>query len=218
MHYNIKNHKIYSEYAAKPVKQASKYVKSLLEEIGPFDNALDYGCGKLRYASALYHLSQRLTVTDSKQQLDRVQTVINEKTTVREYVEQHWYDTRPLDLDQLSNDCELFDFVLCANVLSAIPNPKTRIDVLKIISTKMSNGGIALILTQYTNSYFCQQLRNPDVIRYRDGFLLGTKTRASFYGLINLEKLKKYVESAGMLCIRSWRNNQSAFVLASKLR
>jgi len=216
MRYNVKNHEIYSEHAAKPVKQASKYVESLLDELGPFNHAIDYGCGKLRYASTLYHLCDRLTVTDSTQQLERVQTVIDEKSTVREYVKQRWFNTRALDLDQIQTDHETYDFALCANVLSAIPHPQTRIDALRTISRKLASSGRALILTQYTNSYFCNQLRNPDVIRYRDGFLLGTKSRASFYGLINLQKLEKYIVSAGMSSIRSWRHDQSALVLASK--
>lgn len=213
MHYQISGGLIKSEYAAKPAAQASQYLIDLLKQMGPFRHALDFGCGKLRYASQLYHLSKNLTVADSAVQLDRIQTVIDDRTSVREYVDSRWYDSRAIDLNELRVDSTTYDFILCTNVLSAIPDCSDRIAALRSLRSKLRKGSI-LVVCQYTNSYFCEKMRDPTVHKYNDGFLLGSENQRSFYGLINLPKLEQYLADAGFNVKRAWRRDQSAYATA----
>jgi hypothetical protein len=59
-------------------------------------------------------------------------------------------------------------------------------------------------------------MRDDGTKKYNDGFILGNATRASFYGLIPLPKLESYCVASGLSICQSWRNNQSAYVIAQK--
>lgn len=214
MRYKVNGYCIKSENAAKPCGQASQYLVGLLKDLAPFAHALDFGCGKLRYAQHLYHCSRRLTLTDSAEQLKRQQVVLGEFTSVRGYVHDWWYDSRVLDLTQLRTDRTKYDFVLCANVLSAIPDCSDRVAALRSLASKVTKSGSILVGCQYTNSYFCNRMRDKNVTKYNDGFILGPPSNASFYGLVNLDRLTQYIESAGFVPNECWRNDQTAYVLA----
>ena len=216
MHYTCNGLTIFAEDAAKPASQSSSYVVELLNKRGRVRNGLDYGCGRLRYATHLYHLTRTLTVVDSSDQLDRTQLLFGTRTTVRKYVSMFWTATRPLDTDQFANDSRRYDFALCSNVLSSVPDCSDRIDILSRICLRLEKNGKLLVTCQYTNSYFCDKMRDEGTLKYNDGFLLGNATRASFYGLIPLPKLESYCVAAGLVICQSWRNNQSAYVIAQK--
>ncbi len=216
MRYNIDAFTIRSENAAKPPSQASSYVTTLLSELAPFTHALDYGCGKLRYAHHLYHLTTRLTVVDSAEQLDRKQLVLGESTTVREYVADYWLASRALDVEAFRQDTAKYGFILCSNVLSSIPDCNDRVAILRDLSSRLTKTGQLLVISQYTNSYFCNRMRDPTTTKYNDGFILGTQSNASFYGLIPPKRLLSYVDDAGLCTIQSWRRDQSAYVIANR--
>lgn len=215
MLYRIGRHAIRSERAAKPAGQASKYVINLLASLGHFGIAVDYGCGRLRYGCRLYHQSDVLIVVDSEAQIDRRLELFGERTTVREYVHERWHSTTAMDLTEFSLCKAKADFILCANVLSAIPLGRDRIIALQKIREHLAPNGQVLVFCQYTNSYFCSKLRDPRVTKFGDGFVLVSGDNASFYGLINLESLCNLVEKAGLKPQRAWRANQTAFVLCA---
>jgi hypothetical protein len=217
MRYTCNGLTIFAEDAAKPASQSSSYVVELLNRIGPFRHGLDYGCGRLRYATHLYHLTRTLTVVDSTVQLDRTQLLFGTRTTVREHVHKFWRATRALDTDEFANDSRLYDFSLCSNVLSSVPDCSDRINMLCRIGLRLARNGKLLVTSQYTNSYFCDKMRDEGTMKYNDGFLLGKAERASFYGLIPLPKLESYTVAAGLSICQSWRHNQSAYVIAKRM-
>jgi len=216
MHYSCNGVTVFAEDAAKPASQYSSYVVDLLNELGPFRNGLDYGCGKLRYATCLYHLTKTLTVVDSTAQIERDQLLFGIRTTVREYVRKYWAATRALDVEQFRSDLRCYDFALCSNVLSSVPDCCDRTAILALVGSRLARNGRLLVSCQYTNSYFSDKMRDKETLKYNDGFLLGSSRRASFYGLIPLPKLESYVVAAGLSVCESWRHNQSAYVVAAK--
>jgi predicted TPR repeat methyltransferase len=211
--YQIKGFTIRSENAAKPAKQASGYLVQLLKEFRPIDHALDFGCGKLRYAVHLQKIARRLTLVDSETQLSRTQVVIDRTTSVRAYVALLWRHTRTLNVVDFGADKSKFDFILCANVLSAIPSITKRRQIVRALSQKLRRKGRCLFVCQYTNSDFFRQLADQNVKKHADGYIKGAKQNASFYGLINLPLLRGYVEKAGMVIEKAWVNDQSAYVV-----
>lgn len=218
MHYRCLGYEIHSEQAAKPSSQASQYVLSLIAAQGQMDACLDYGCGRLRYAMALYRQSKALTVVDSAAQLDRSILIGRSTTSVRKYVAAHWPRALAVDLGCFTPQKPLYDFALCANVLSAIPIYSDRINALRNVSKALKPNGRCLVITQYTNSYFCSKKRDPTVVKFKDGFILGSETNASFYGLIPLQDLLRFVIKAGLVVESSWRHDQSAYVMCMPRR
>jgi hypothetical protein len=85
MRYKVRDLEIRTENAAKPISQASQGVLSWIAAQDLIEDALDYGCGKLRYAGALAEKCRRLTLVDSSEQLCRLQLIAEERTTVKEY-------------------------------------------------------------------------------------------------------------------------------------
>jgi len=215
MLYKLGHSIIHSERAAKPAGQASAHVINLLETLGHFAVAVDFGCGRLRYGLQLYHQSDTLIVVDSKEQIDRTLELFGERTTVRDYVRERWHATTAMDLTEFSLCSTRADFILCANVLSAIPYDRDRLRALRRIREHLAPRGHTLVFCQYTNSYFCSKLRDPQVTKLGDGFVLGSGENMSFYGIINLGSLCNLVEKAGLKTIRAWRANQTAFVLCT---
>lgn len=71
MHYRVRRKLIATELAAKPPSQASAHLLAFLKGYKQVQHAPDYGCGKLRYASALATTADSLTLVDSFEQLDR---------------------------------------------------------------------------------------------------------------------------------------------------
>ena len=216
MHYRAEGHLIRSENGAKPGTQASQYVTCLLGRLAPFDHALDYGCGKLRYSQYLRKLCKRLTLVDSQEQVSRQQILLGCASTVHEYVKTKWRTVRVLAVPEFYCDSERYDFILCANVLSAIPDTRKRMRALRLLSERLCEGGQCLLVCQYTNSYFWARMRDPLTIKYNDGFITGSKGNASYYGMINLEKLLGYVRKSGMIAEQAWRHDQSAYVIAGR--
>ncbi len=207
---------IRSENAAKPVVQPSKYLLGLLDRYSPMRDALDFGCGKLRYAVHLARLAENLTLVDSEIQLCRIQVVDGKPTTIRDFAKVRWQHATVLNAEEFRRCRQRFDFALCANVLSTIPRVSVRKTVIGQIGQRLKSRGCCLFVCQYTNSYFREQMAAPNVTKYGDGFIKGTKQNASFYGLINPTALVKLVTSTGMAVVESWRHDQSGYVLARR--
>jgi 2-polyprenyl-3-methyl-5-hydroxy-6-metoxy-1,4-benzoquinol methylase len=218
MHYRVKGCLIRSENTAKPSSQASKYLIDILQKYAPMTHALDMGCGKLRYAVHLAALADRLTVVDSEIQLSRSQLLFGKRTTIRDLVTQRWNHARAINVREFSADTHKYDFVLCSNVLSAIPSNRARHSIIRGISLHLTARGKALFVCQYTNSFFFQQMKSNDVVKHADGFLKGTSRNASFYGLINPENLVDLVTKSKLVVVKMWRNDQSGYVVAVRGR
>jgi 2-polyprenyl-3-methyl-5-hydroxy-6-metoxy-1,4-benzoquinol methylase len=179
-------------------------------------SALDIGCGKLRYSAHLAAIADRLTVVDSEIQLSRRQIVLGKVTTVRDMVAHRWRHARAINIAEFAKDRRRYDFALCSNVLSAVPSNRARRNIIKSIGLRLTAKGKALFVCQYTNSYFFQQLKSSDVVKHADGFIKGTHSNASFYGLITPEHLAALITSSQLVAVKTWRNDQSGYVIAMR--
>jgi len=184
-------------------------------DLSPF-LVLDYGCGKLRYSVHLAKNANRLTLVDSEVQLARTQVVCDETCTIREYVEKHWRQARVINHLDFRDDNARYDFVLCANVLSAIPYSRTRMSIVKLVADRLTARGQCLFICQYTNSYFCTQMADPKITKYADGFIKGNCDNASFYGLIKPPALRQLVLDNGLEIRETWIHDQSGYVIAQR--
>lgn len=211
MHYRIKNKTIKSEYAAKSVKQTNKEIVNIINRLNKDVVALDYGCGKLRYT---IHLSKKVKMVysiDSKEQINRTQLINDMKTTVKEYSEK-MDNVNVFALDNYEWKEVRYDFILCCNVLSAIPIYNERIKIFNNIKETLNNNGIALISTQYNNSYFNTYKIRKDCYKYYDGWIIGEKKYA-FYGIVTLEKLSYYARRVGLKIKSAYRKDGSAYLI-----
>ncbi len=216
MRYRVKGVEIRTENTAKPVCQAARSVLRWIEGHPPVEAALDYGCGKLRYAKALASRCSRLTLVDSRVQLERTQMINGCRTSVREYVDAHLPEARTLSADDFTKDRETYDTVICANVLSAIPCARKRSQVLRAILRALKQEGECLFVTQYRNSYFSKVSASPDAIPHLDGWILKTARGAFYYGVLPLTRLQPLLRRHGFNVLRSWINGQRASVLAGR--
>jgi hypothetical protein len=181
-----------------------------------FGRAVDYGCGKLRYTGILAENSKSLTLVDSPCQLEREQIIAGKHTTVRRYVRETWRRTNVLEIAEFSRSPSSFDFILCANVLSAIPSESARSQVLKLIRAKLAHDGKALFVVQFRNTSYRDLRKRRGVRRYLDGYLLRTPRGIFYYGLIPPSKLERILTAARFKIEKSWVKGESAFVLAHR--
>ena len=215
MHYKAAGFEIRSENAARPASQPSAYLRDWLLSHSPVPAALDCGCGKLRYTGYLARIAGFVAVVDSQIQLSRVQTIAGKRTSVREFVRMRWPNVQAYNLSEFSHIDRRFKFALCANVLSAIPHPGPRLAAIALVAARLDETGTALFAVQSRNSYFDGWLDDPKARRYRDGWLVASGERASFYCLIPRRKLEMLVSRAGMSVAKSWVHGESSYVLAA---
>ena len=172
MRYKVKGIEIRSENAARSGSQASRFVLEWINSNEIVKSALDYGCGKLRYSIKLSRHCNRLTLVDSEIQLNRIQRIGGELTTIRDYVDNYLKNARVLTIEEFFIDPEEYDLVLCANVLSTIPIPSVRSKVLRRLYHVLSVNGICLFVTQFRNSYFKKISLSNGAFNHLDGWIL----------------------------------------------
>jgi 2-polyprenyl-3-methyl-5-hydroxy-6-metoxy-1,4-benzoquinol methylase len=213
--YRVKGLEIRSENAAKPVSQRSAVLVNWLRDLDPVYSVLDYGCGKLRYASILVRLAKSVTLVDGEIQLSRRQRVGGRLTNVRDYVKR-WPNTRVLSVDKFCNDKHTYDFILCANVLSAIPTRRARSEVLRRLAERLSPSGRCLFTTQYRNTDFGVAAQSERAKPHLDGWLLTGQRGTFYYGLIDKQKLVNMAVRHGFRVEAAWTYGESAYVLTAK--
>ncbi len=214
MHYRAKGLEIRSENAAKPMMKPAAPLRRWLGEIQEVPSALDYGCGKLRYSGVLARKCALLTLVDSEVQLSREQQLGRTRTTVRQYAQRPWPKCRLLNVDEFGRDRRTYDFVLCANVLSAIPDKRVRSRTLLRIASVLGKSGRCLFVAQYRNSYFKEVAASPDAIAHLDGWILKARRGAFYFGILNKQKLTSLLVRHGFLIEKEWIEGVSAYVLA----
>lgn len=157
-----------------------------------------------------------LTLVDSEVQLSREQQVGRTRTTVRKYAQKRWPSCRVLSVEEFWRDQSTYDFVLCANVLSAIPDKVVRSKVLLKIAQVLRKTGCCLFVAQYQNSYFKQVAASPSAILHLDGWILITKRGAFYFGVLNKDRLGDLLSKHGFSIKKAWTEGQSAYVLAGR--
>jgi hypothetical protein len=216
VHYKVGAFNIKSECAAKPIVQASGVLLRCIERIQPVQQILDYGCGKLRYASALARKCQCLTLVDSAEQLDKTQKIAGAVTTVRQYATKRWPHAKAISVEEFEEAHRKFDVILCANVLSAIPARVARSRCLRLLADSLEIDGKCLFVSQYTNSYFTHIRTSKNAVEHLDGWILQTQRGDFYFGILGKEKLSRLISRHGFAVLKSWVEGQSAYVLAEK--
>lgn len=216
MHYSIGKEIIKSENAAKSVKQANKEIMKIINELPKESFVLDYGCGKFRYTIPFSKRVEKVYSLDSKEQISKVQIINGVRTNLEEYRSKFLHNVSLFTLEDDDWKKYKYDFVLCSNVLSAIPSYKKRIEVFSNIKMVLSDTGRALICTQYRNSYFTGYRKRKDCIKYYDGWIIRGKNNTAFYGLVTLKKMMYYSRLVGLDIDKGYNKDGSAYLIVKK--
>jgi hypothetical protein len=109
-----------------------------------------------------------------------------------------------------------YHFVLCANVLSAIPCPNARARSLRSIHGALAKNGQVLFVNQHTNSYFTEARKDPNAVTHLDGWIAQSKAVASYYGILDKKSVINLIGRFGFVIEEAWVEGQSNYVIASK--
>jgi Methyltransferase domain len=217
MRYRILGTEVRSENAAKPMGQPFQALVRWLASRSRVSAALDYGCGKLRYTPYLARSCLALGIVDSNVQLERPQLIDGRLTSVSRYARRRWPQCRVYVVEQFwAGVRERYDFVLCANVLSAIPSRRARSRSLRAIKACLPPGGECLVVNQHANSYFQEAKRRAGAVAHLDGWMLHSLRGACYYGILGRDKTVRILRSVGFAVLDAWVEKQSTFVLAAK--
>lgn len=215
MHYQVNDYIIESELAAKPTSQSNKYVLTYINNLPNQAKILDYGCGKLRYSIPLSNRVAKVVAIDSKYQLEKIQLVNGVKTTIKEYGNNFRDNLFIYCLDSEEWKTQKYNIVFCANVLSAIPNDKYRLEILEGSKKLLDKSGYIFITIQYRNSYFTNYASRINAIKYHDGWLLPrSNDKCSFYGIVTIEKVVELCNIVGLKIFEIKRHDGSLFIKA----
>jgi SAM-dependent methyltransferase len=198
VHYKVRGAIVRSENAAKPAAQAAKAVRDWLRRQPMVGDALDFGCGKLRYAAYIAARAKRVTFVDSAIQIMRPQRLLGRRTTVCDSVKRRWPASRVLDAAAFRKDWRRYDLALCANVLSAVPSRRMRLNILRTICQRLRPHGLCLLVSQYRNSDFVAAASRPGAQWYQDGWILKGRRGVSFYAPLGAERLRDMARRAGL--------------------
>jgi SAM-dependent methyltransferase len=206
-----------SENAAKPDTQASAFVKTLLADLSPVSSTFDYGCGKLRYKSAILKSTETLTLVDSKIQLSRKQKLLGKDNTIFDLAQRSNHLSAQT-IEQFESSPTVYDRGFCINVLSVVPFKSVRRSILQNIRDKLRPGASCLFAVQYRNSDFTRMRRMENARQWRDGFLIDSLRGFSFYGLIPPDGLKKMAIRARFNVLSQRLNEGSVYLWAERPR
>lgn len=216
MRYFVRGLEVRSENAAQATDRPAQHLADLLEAERNHRHSLDYGCGKLRYTGPLVAGARHVTLVDSEVQLSRDQPLGNEQTCIREYIAMHWPACRALTIQQFGADATRYDFVLCANVLSAIPDYAVRAHTIDAIRDHLASDGRALFVTQYRDASFTERIRAGRAKRYRNGWMVADPNRPTFYEMIDLNQLQQLLTRHGLSVDSAHIHDKSAYVYATR--
>ncbi|HCC6397009.1 TPA: class I SAM-dependent methyltransferase, partial [Escherichia coli] len=184
-----------------------------IESTNKNGNALDFGCGKLRYSEQLVNKFETVTFLDSRRQLERVQIIRGVQTTIPDYVINNYKNANIVSYENIDKITNHYDFILCANVLSAIPCESTIHKVLSAIRELLKSDGEALIVNQYKSSYF---KRYESGIKHLHGYIYQNSRNAFYYGLLDVDTVSKICSDNNLEIIKSWSKAGSSYVVVGK--
>jgi 2-polyprenyl-3-methyl-5-hydroxy-6-metoxy-1,4-benzoquinol methylase len=216
--YRFRGFDLRTENAAKPYRQRSKWIIKNISSLPPSAVVLDYGCGKFRYTIPLSRKVKRVYAVDSSFQIEREQHIASRRTTLREYARRHLGNVSVSEITSKIWRRQRFDFVLCSNVLSVIPQESVRLKVLRELGSVLKTNGLLLVSTQFRNTHFKQWRNDPEAIWIRDGWLVKRARRASFYAILPPTKLRQLCRAAGLVVTTMGSKGETGFVFAKRRR
>jgi 2-polyprenyl-3-methyl-5-hydroxy-6-metoxy-1,4-benzoquinol methylase len=200
---------IRSENAAKPYTMPSVYLSEYIKGMKGMGDALDFGCGKLRYSNVLVGKFNAVTFLDSEKQLNRLQMVRGVKTTVSDYININYVGCNSISFEKINDIDKKYDFILCSNVLSAIPCKSTIDSVISSFALLLKSNGRALIVNQYKSSYF---KRYEGGVKHLYGYVYKNSKSASYYGILDEKSVRQLCLDNGLAIINSWSREGSSYV------
>lgn len=216
MHYVIGEYLIRSELAARSTQKPSRHVLEWISCLPSESQVLDYGCGKLRYTLPLSKKVANVVAVDSAKQLAKVQRIGTTRTTIQHYVKQMLPNVEAHTIDSPLWISKKYTHVLCANVLSSIPDISERINVLSRIRSVITTDSIVLFCHQYTNSYF-KKIAEKNISKpLLDGWLNPTKNGATFFGIIQADPFIHFCQNNGLEVVSCYHRGQSIFTEARR--
>jgi len=215
MRYRVDGRTVYAEQAAISASQPARWLVSWISCLPPKLRCLDYGCGRLRYATHLAARAENTTVVDSSAQLARVMTIHGEICTIPEFAKRHHRNMRVIAA-RAFDERVFYDLAICVNVLSSIPNLRRRRQVCRRIYEALVPGGAALFVNQHRNSYFKQYANRESAKRHLDGWLIPHDHGYWFYGLIPPAALCDMVSKSGLSVQLSGCCGESGFALCTR--
>ncbi|NYK82058.1 class I SAM-dependent methyltransferase [Salmonella enterica] len=213
LNYKINGITIRSENAAKPHTMPSSYLCDNIKNSIKNGRALDFGCGKLRYSEQLVNKFEAVTFLDSRKQLERVQIIRGVQTTIPEYVANNYKNANVVPFESIDKITSLYDFILCANVLSAIPCKSTIYKIISAIRELLKSDGEAMIVNQYKSSYF---KKYESGIKHLHGYIYQNSRNASYYGLLDENTVSEICLDNKLAIIKSWSKAGSSYVVVGK--
>lgn len=213
LNYEMNGITIRSENAAKPHTMPSNYLCNHIKNSLKNGSALDFGCGKLRYSEQLVDKFETVTFLDSRKQLERVQIIRGVQTTIPEYVANNYRKANVVPFESMHKITSRYDFILCANVLSAIPCKSTIDKIISGIGELLKDDGEAMIVNQYKSSYFKKYERG---IKHLHGYIYQNSRNASYYGLLDVDIVNKICLDNNLSVINSWSKAGSSYVVVGK--
>jgi len=215
MRYIVQGDLIKTENCAKPCAQASQWVLSWIRTLPADAVVLDFGCGKLRYTLPMAKRVRSVFAVDSSYQIFRKQTINGRRTSVEAYARRFLTNVHVCPVES-GRWRRTFDVILCANVLSTIPEPSVRQLLLRRLACRLKGKGVLLVCVQFRNSHFAGWAYNPRARRYNDGWLVKNARGTSFYGIIPPANLINACKRAGLTVVGGGSHGESAFVTATR--
>ena len=215
MHYKVDGLVIKTENGARPISQQNKTVVEWIRSLPESSVVLDYGCGKFRYTIPLSKRVRSVYAVDSSYQIERTQIVNRRKSTLSEYARKYLPNVRVCAVQDEHWQVPGYDRVLCSNVLSAIPDKRKRVEILRSFRPLIKPSGSLFLCTRFRSSYFGKYADNPNAKKYLDGWLISSSRGNSFFGLLPPEELGLICVRAGYNVVECYPKGESAYVVAS---
>jgi 2-polyprenyl-3-methyl-5-hydroxy-6-metoxy-1,4-benzoquinol methylase len=215
MRYAANGYDVHAEHAALSSERGARWLLDWITDLDSTYTALDYGCGRLRYSLALARACHSVTVVDSRRQFSRSMVIHGQKTTIPDFARDNSQNIHSCVAEEFS-DLDSYDLALCVNVLSSIPNQRSRNIVMRTILRSLKMTGVALFVNQHRNSYFRSYNERKDVKSYFDGWLIPNRGKICFYGLIHPDSLAKKCRKIGYHVMKSGCKGESGYVLCAK--
>lgn len=160
--------------------------------------------------------ARHITLLDSQVQITRTQTIHSVKTSVELFAKNSLKNASVYYLENFDFSKQQFDFILCSNVLSAIPDKSTRVKLLDNIYNILHDNGTALITIQYRNSYFNTYNNRKGVEKYEDGWLIKKNNSYSFYGIIPPQQLIEMCLNSNLKIESAYKHDGSIYLTVAR--
>jgi hypothetical protein len=163
----------------------------------------DQGCGKLRHLRLLMHNFDRVVLVDSRCQLERVQTIAGQETSIMLYVSNKVSIGSKLcllDAADFSRERLNLHIIFCCCVFDVVPLTTRKLMITAAARNLASKGIYCVIVPRNDQSILRRCLRKN---RYHDGHMFRKGRFFTFYanfaeGSRPLSKLLKLLDRAGL--------------------